>query len=101
MGGLDGRYNWYDDADPNDAEYLAKSSSLDYLPDGQTAVSYVGIYDDEGEAIGDVGVYVSDLPDGLGTVYRVRVENERIVELESGSEVYEAWTDARDDARGG
>lgn len=97
MVGLDGRYNWYDDADSNDAEYLAKSSSLAHLPDGQTAVAYVCIYDAEGEAIGDVGVYVSDLPDGLGTVYRVRVENERIVELESGSEVYDAWAEARDE----
>jgi len=97
MGGLDGRYNWHDDADPTDAEYLTKSSSLAHLPDGQTAVAYVGIYDDEGEVIGDVGVYVSDLPDGLGTVYRVRVENQQIVELESGSEVYEAWVNARDE----
>jgi hypothetical protein len=51
MDGLDGRYNWHDDADPDDAEFLAGSSSLDYLPDGETAVTYLGIYDDEGEAI--------------------------------------------------
>jgi hypothetical protein len=97
MGGLDGRYNWHEDADPADAEFLAGSSSLEYLPDGQTAVAYVGIYDDEGEALGDVGVYVSDLPNGLGTVYRVEVEDGRIVDLDSGSGIHEAWVRARDD----
>lgn len=95
MGGLDGRYNWYEDADPTDAAFLAHADSVDYLPDGETAITYVGIYDEEGTALGDVGVHVSDLPEGIGTIYRVDVEDEQIVALESGPEVFQAWSRVR------
>lgn len=99
MDGLEGRYNWHGETDPDDAEFLRGGSGPEYLPDGQTAVTYLDIYDDEGEIIGDVGVYVSDLPNGLGSVYRVEVEGERIVDLEFGQEVYEEYISVRDDAR--
>jgi hypothetical protein len=105
MDSLDGRYNWHDPVDPEAAEFLASSSllilpaitswnistprgvenlhviiagSINYQLDGWTAVSYVGRYDEGGEAICDVGVRVSELQGGLGTGYWVRVENERI-----------------------
>lgn len=97
MDPVEGRYNWDDDTDPSEAEFLANSSSLTYLPDGKTAIAYVGIYDEQCEPVGDVGVYVSNLPNGLDTVYRVQVEDKRIVGLESGTEVYEAWAQAREE----
>lgn len=92
---LDGQYNWYEEADPTDAAFLAHADSVNYRPDGETAIAYVAIYDEDGTVLGDVGVYVSDLPEGIDTVYGVQVEDERIVDLESGPEVFEAWSRAR------
>lgn len=101
MDGLNGRYVWDEEADPSDAEFLRGGSGVDYLPDGQTAITYLSIYDNEAEVIGSVGVYVSDLPNGLDSVYRVEVEDGRIVDLEFGQEVYEEYVSAQDKGRDG
>jgi hypothetical protein len=95
MCGLNGRYNWHDGVDPSEAAFLARPSSLHYLPDGETAVAYIGLYDGDARSIGDVGVYVSDLPRSADTVYRVTVSDGRIVDLEWDSTVVEAWRAAR------
>jgi hypothetical protein len=65
--GLDGRYNWHEDTDSEAAEFFAGLGSLDYRPDGRTAVAYIGIHERRGEAVGKVGVRVSELSDGVGT----------------------------------
>ena len=98
MSHLDGRYNWHDDAEPEAAAFLARASSVASREDGETAVAYVGLYDADGRPVGDVGVAVSELPEGLGTVYRVQVADGRIVDLESGPSVVDAWREARADA---
>ena len=87
---LDGRYNWHDGVDPTRAEFLARASTLRYLADGETAINSLGIYDTDAEQIGDVGVSVSDLPDGTDAVYRVEVTDGRIVALDSGAAVVDA-----------
>ena len=69
--GLDGRYNWDDDADPTTAEFLADPGSVRYLADGRTALAYVGLYTCDAERIGEVGITASDLPGPLHAVYRV------------------------------
>jgi len=96
--GLDGRYNWDDDADPTTAEFLADPGSVRYLADGRTALAYVGLYTCDAERIGEVGITASDLPGPLHAVYRVTVTDGRIVDLESGPAVDEEWRAARDRA---
>ena len=96
MTGLDGRYNWDDDADPARAAFLARPGSVRYLADGETAMAYVGLYTDDAERIGEVGVASSDLPGPLDAVHRVTVADGRIVELEHGESVDRDWRAARD-----
>lgn len=98
MTGLDGRYNWDDNADPTRATFLANPGSVRYLADGETALAYVGLYTRDAERIGEVGLTASDLPGSLHTVYRVTVAEGRIVSLESGPAVERNWRAAR--ARG-
>lgn len=96
MDGLDGRYNWHDGVDPDAAAFLANADSVRTHEDGETHSGYVGIYDADGNRIGDVGVRMADLPSGFDTVYRIQVADGRIVALDAGREVTEEWLAARE-----
>jgi hypothetical protein len=95
MNVIEGRYNWDDGVDPTRAEYLTGNSSVSYLADGETAIAYIGLYDADLNYLGDVGLWVDDLPSGVDTVYRVEVVDRRIVDIEHGSAVVEAWKRAK------
>jgi hypothetical protein len=93
--GLDGRYNWDDGVDPARAAFLTCPGSVRYFADGETATAYVGLYTDDVERIGEVGVTSSDLPGPLDAVYRVTVADHQIVDLEHGKSVNKDWRTAR------
>ena len=89
-------YNWHEDAKPSRARYLANPQSVRSDESGEDVSAHMELYDADAVVLGEVGVWESDLPAGLDTVYAVDVHpvEEEIVDVDHGPAVTTAFNDA-------